>query len=50
MRDDTVVNDNTKMTADESPAEKSEELTPKEQEQVAGGAADSFLWFPDPHR
>ena len=43
MKDNTAVNDNAKVTADEVPVEKSEELAPKEQEEVVGGAVDIFL-------
>lgn len=37
------MSDDTKVNPDNSPEEKSEELTPQEQEQVSGGAPDAFI-------
>jgi hypothetical protein len=53
MKDNTNVNDNAKgsdnarVTSDEPLAEKSEELTSKEQEQASGGAFNAYIHFGD---
>jgi hypothetical protein len=47
LNDKAKVNDNDRLTANEPLAGKSEELTPKEQEQASGGAFNHFINFGD---
>ncbi len=41
------MSDDPKVKADENADEKDGELTPEEEEQVSGGAVDSYIYFQD---